>query len=53
MKVLSNNFKVCSPWEEDMKVKLILTNGSRAHGAQNHGGHILMRSKAQGEADSL
>ena len=37
MKVLSSNFKVCSPWEEDMKVKLILTHRSRAHKAQNHG----------------
>ena len=46
MKVLNNNSKVCTPWEEDMKVKLILTYVSRAHRAQNYGGHILMHSKA-------
>lgn len=37
MKVLSNNFKVCTPWEEDMKVKFILTHVSRAHRAQTMG----------------
>ena len=49
MKELNNNCKVCTPWEEDMKVKLILTHESIAHS----GGHMLMHSKAQGEAASL